>query len=134
MNDEKFLIEYEKLLNKDYCNCNEMNCIDNNSPRRILNIAKRLQHENEELKKQLENCYCNRTDCSSRIKDSKKYNSLQQKYDEALTILSNFWPPCEHDDFMDKNTDYCSINCGVDEEIFKKCWDRYIEQSLKEVE
>ena len=28
MNDEKFLIEYEKLLDKDYCNCNEMNCTD----------------------------------------------------------------------------------------------------------
>lgn len=100
----------------------------------LKELSKREYQENQELKKQLENCYCNRTDCSSRIKNSKKYNSLQQKYDEALTILSNFWPPCEHDDFMDKNTDYCSINCGVDEEIFKKCWDRYIEQSLKEVE
>lgn len=29
---------------------------------------------------QLEQCYCNRTDCSSRIKDSKKYDSLLQKY------------------------------------------------------
>lgn len=32
-----------------------------------------------ELKKQLENCYCNRTDCSGRIKDSKVYDSLFQK-------------------------------------------------------
>mgnify|MGYP004619930087 CR=1 FL=1 len=44
-----------------------------------------LQEENEkllsrirDLKKQLEECYCNRTDCSSRIKDSKKYDSLVQ--------------------------------------------------------
>lgn len=28
--------------------------------------------------KQLKECYCNRTDCSSRIKDSKKYDSLVQ--------------------------------------------------------
>lgn len=35
--------------------------------------------ENRELKKQLENCYCNRTDCSGRIKDSKVYDSLVQK-------------------------------------------------------
>lgn len=35
--------------------------------------------ENEGLKKQLEYCYCNRTDCSSRIKDSKVYDSLLQK-------------------------------------------------------
>ena len=54
MTDEKFLIEYEKLLDKGYCDCNEMNCIEKNSPRRILNIAKRLQQENQELKNQLE--------------------------------------------------------------------------------
>ena len=95
---------------------------------------KDLRLENQELKKQLEICYCNRTDCSSRIKDSKRHDSLVQKYDKALMILANFWPPCEQDDFMDKNTDYCSINCGVDEEVFKKCWDKYIEQCLKEVE
>ena len=52
MSDEKFLIKYEELLNKDYCNCNEMNCIDNNSPRRILNIAKKLQQENQQLKEE----------------------------------------------------------------------------------
>ena len=61
-------------------------------------------------------------------------SSLEQKYDKTLEILANRWPPCEKDGFMDKNTDYCSMNCGVDEEIFKKCWDKYIEQCLKEVE
>ena len=54
MCDEKFILEYEKLLDIGYCDCNEMNCIDNNAPRRILNITKKLQQENEELKKQLE--------------------------------------------------------------------------------
>lgn len=54
-----------------------------------------LLNENQELKKQLEekdilikqcelsvsnvmDCYCERTDCSGRIKDSKKYDSLVQ--------------------------------------------------------
>lgn len=32
-----------------------------------------------QLKKQVENCYCNRTDCIGRIKDSKVYDSLEQK-------------------------------------------------------
>lgn len=50
MIDERFLTEYENLLDKGYCNCNEMNCIDNNSPRRILNIAKRLQQEKQKYK------------------------------------------------------------------------------------
>lgn len=61
MSDEEFVKKYEELLDKMYCNCNEMNCIDNNSPRRILNIAKRLQleeddllKENQELKNSLE--------------------------------------------------------------------------------
>ena len=57
MSDEKFILEYEKLLDKGYCDCNEMNCIDNNSPRRILRIVKSLQQENKELKKQLEKKY-----------------------------------------------------------------------------
>ena len=55
-----------------------------------------IQEENQELKKQLEekeklieqcdlsvsnmmDCYCERTDCSGRIKDSKVYDSLVQK-------------------------------------------------------
>ena len=38
-----------------------------------------LEQDNAELKKQFENCYCNRTDCSGRIKDSKVYDSLVQK-------------------------------------------------------
>lgn len=59
-------------------------------------------------------------------------NQLQKKYNTSLSMLVNHYPPCEIDGFMDKNTDYCSINCGVDEEIFKKCWDRYITQTLME--
>ena len=100
MNDKVFIEKYEELLDKGYCNCNEMNCIDNNSQRRILNIAKRLQQENQELKKQLENCYCNRTDCSSRIKDSKKYDSLVQKVEsqqkEFIDWLENEIENCKY--------------------------------------
>lgn len=42
-NDKHFIKKYEELLDKGYCDCNEMNCIDNNSPRRILNIVNNLQ-------------------------------------------------------------------------------------------
>lgn len=45
----------------------------------LYNLIMNLQRENEKLKKQLENCYCNRTDCSGRIKDNKQYDSLMQK-------------------------------------------------------
>lgn len=44
----------------------------------IHNESVEIQKENQELKKQVKECYCNRTDCSSRIKDSKKYDSLVQ--------------------------------------------------------
>lgn len=45
----------------------------------IQGYVEMFEEENEQLKKQLKECYCNRTDCSSRIKDSKKYDSLVQK-------------------------------------------------------
>ena len=44
----------------------------------LINKLYSIKKENQKLKKQLEECYCNRTDCSSRIKDSKKYDSLVQ--------------------------------------------------------
>lgn len=53
MSDEKFLLEYEKLLDNGYCDCNEMNCIDNDSQRRILKIVKNLQ---QELKNNTKKC------------------------------------------------------------------------------
>lgn len=34
--------------------------------------------------KQLKECYCNRTDCSGRIKNSREYDSLYQKYNKQL--------------------------------------------------
>lgn len=56
---------------------------------------------------------------------------LKDKYDCVLKMLADHNPPCELDGFMDKHTDYCSFNCGVDEEIFKKCWDLYIEDMIR---
>lgn len=63
--------------------------------------------------------------------ESIKNYHLEKKYDKALELLSEYTPPCEKNNFMDKNVDYCSMNCGVDEEIYKKCWNRYIEQELE---
>ena len=52
-----------------------------------------LAHRYSELEKQLEDCYCNRTDCSGRIKDSKVYDSLVQKVEtqqkEFIKYLEN---------------------------------------------
>ena len=59
---------------------------------------------------------------------------LKKQLDCALEILAKMFPPCERDGFMDKYSDYCQLNCGVDEEVFKKCWLMYIKDKLKEVE
>jgi len=53
-NDKHFIKRYEELLDKGYCDCNEMNCIDNNSPRRILNIVNGLQSKIEKVNQYLE--------------------------------------------------------------------------------
>lgn len=59
---------------------------------------------------------------------------LKKQLDCALGLLSEMYPPCEKDGFMDKHSDYCELNCGVDEEIFKKCWLMYIKDKVSEVE
>ena len=72
----------EALEIKSYCKyankCNEIYDCSREEYEDMANANMRLNVENQTLKKQLENCYCNRTDCSSRIKDSKKYDSLIQ--------------------------------------------------------
>lgn len=76
MSDEQFVKEYEKLLDKDYCNCNEMNCIDNNAPRRILNIVQKLMIKNRELDS-------NNRLLIQQLKDCEKENSkLKRKIKE----------------------------------------------------
>lgn len=56
---------------------------------------------------------------------------LERKLDKAIELLIEYNMPCEINDFMNKNVDYCMDNCSVDEEVFKKCWLRYIELELK---
>ena len=48
------------------------------------------REEAKELKKQLEKCYCNRTDCSGRIKGSKTYDSLEQKIKNQQKEFINY--------------------------------------------
>ncbi len=58
---------------------------------------------------------------------------LKKQLDCALKILSEMYPPCEIDSFnmKEENLEYCSQNCSVDEAIFVKCWNRFIEQELE---
>ena len=93
------------------------------------NKNQRLQQKNEELKKELSN------DHQIKMKRLQQENrELKQQLDCSLGFLSENCPPCEKDGFMDKHSDYCERNCGVDEEIFKKCWLMYIKDKVSEVE
>lgn len=75
-------------------------------------VIENLQQENEKLKKQ----YCERTDCSGRIKDSKQYDSLVQKVEnqqkEFISYLENEIDIC--DGFLDTvKSDLQEIPYGV---------------------
>lgn len=84
----------EALETKLYCKyankCNEIYDCSREEYEDMANANMRLHVENQELKKQLENCYCNRTDCSGRIKDSKKYDSLVQKVETQQKEFINY--------------------------------------------
>lgn len=65
-----------------------------------------LAHRYSELEKQLENCYCNRTDCSGRIKDSKVYDSLFQKVETQQKEFLKYL-----EDEKDRLSGTCDIIC-----------------------
>lgn len=64
------------------------------------------EEEHRVLKKQLENCYCNRTDCTGRIKDSKKYDSLVQKVETQQKEFIKYL-----EDEKDRLSGTCDIIC-----------------------
>jgi len=81
--------EIEELLNK----IKQQLLIDERLGKEIAQDFHKTTLNYKEIKillsyiEQLEQCYCNRTDCSSRIKDSKKYDSLLQKYKQLQNII-----------------------------------------------
>lgn len=65
----------------------------------------------------------------------KMLNDLDKKYNYALNMLLELYgPPCEMitkgEEFMNSDIDRCMTACGVDDEVFRECWNRYIEREL----
>lgn len=62
--------------------------------------------ESQQLKdkiKQLEKCYCNRSDCSGRIKDSRKYDSVVQQLDKYKEVIDEVRKSIEdYQEYIDK--------------------------------
>lgn len=68
-----------------------------------------------------------------RVLDYEKKEDLKKLYEKAIEILIELYGvPCELNGFMDKEIDYCSRYCSEDNEIFKKCWKKYIERRIME--
>ena len=92
---------------------------------------KQLQQENQELNKQLENCYCNRTDCSARIKDSKQYDSLVQKIEnqqkEFVEWLEKEISSLEKDSQIDCINNMLLVDIERDKRLYQKVLSKYKE-------
>lgn len=56
--------------------------------------------------------------------------NLQNKYDKSLELLANFNMPCEYDEGKISHN-YCEEFCDTDDETYKKCWNKYIENILR---
>lgn len=104
-----------------------------------------LEKENQELKKQVEekkmlikqcdlsiskvmDCYCERTDCSGRIKDSKQYDSLVQKVETQQKEFIKYL----EDEINNITTQYSQVNGSyflLDDKIkmFEKVLQKYKE-------
>lgn len=104
----------------------------------MINISQRIIEHHEFVSDgscEPPNYICLAYDVKNYLPDLLRENEeLKKQLDRALCLLSEMYPPCEQDGFMDKYSDYCERNCGVDEEIFKKCWLMYIKDKVSEVE
>ena len=93
MNNKDFIQKYEELLNSGYCECNELNCLDNNPPKKMLNIMKEQQQEIERLTKALEFERQIKKDVREYIEEAFKEDEINEgniyhsAYDEIYQIL-----------------------------------------------
>lgn len=108
-------VHKDTLTATDYVELNKDNEL-------LMSYNQALLKKNQELKKQLNNCYCNRTDCVGRIKDSKVYDSLEQKVETQQKEFIKYLESWK------ENEKYCYLasspidRCRKDiyEEILKK--------------
>lgn len=61
----------------------------------IIHGVKTIDYLHQE-NKQLKDNYCNRTDCTGRIKDSKKYKSIQGRVEELENTLREIQKYCNY--------------------------------------
>ena len=98
-----------------------------------------INKENQKLKKQ----YCERTDCSGRIGNSKKVEELQQENKQLKDLIdtiltfSFFKEECPLNFAFEDNSkedeaqnifysdEYCENNCNS---IYKECWLKYFKE------
>lgn len=96
--------------------------------KKIISFIEQLQQENNNIK-EIEEAHHQLN--GNLINQNKE---LTKKYNLSLSLLIEYDMPCEKDNFMNKNSDYCEKICGCDNEIYKKCWDKFIEDKLSKGE
>ena len=87
MTKEEFLKAIMELPKVETINPKSaMNSINIDDLMNAIDRLNKVPDYNDLLKenKKLKECYCNRIDCSGRIKNSRKYDSLYQKYNKQL--------------------------------------------------
>lgn len=83
-----FIKKYEELLDKGYCNCNEMNCLGNDTPRRILNIVKGTKLEAKQLLEERQKLRQENQELDNRLtKYTSLYREEQEKNRRALEYI-----------------------------------------------
>jgi hypothetical protein len=82
---KEILDKLQKVAKRETASRNALIEMKDKDYQLLLDYITNLQQENERLKE----CYCNRTDCGGRIKDSKKYDSVQQRLDKIIAHLGN---------------------------------------------
>ena len=89
----------------------------------LFNEMINWREESKELKKQLEKCYCNRTDCSGRIKGSKTYDSLEQKIKnqqkDFIKWLENGIEKVKNTEFLDERIQRAGLI------VYNRCLRKY---------
>lgn len=103
----------------------------------LLSYIEQLEKENETLgeivnikDEQLKEMQMQKTDYTAVNILEAKIEQLENKYNKALEILSDYNMPCEYVKPIIPD-EYCEENCKVSDEVYKKCWNKHIELTLK---
>lgn len=117
---EELLKGMRDVSNTEGCSMN----LDRYLVKLLLSYIKQLEKRNKQLYEGFMAAQEELTDYAT------KNEQLENKYDKALEILSDYNMPCEYVKPIIPD-EYCEENCEVSDEVYKNCWNKHIELTLK---